>query len=174
MELFDLDDMGFLPCPCGYRICRFCWHRLKTYEDNIEAGFEDQDGSASSGRCPACRQVYSDVPAGFDSNLTAMLDSNKYKKKKKRLQNKQKQKLQEEKQKLKEILKRDEKSLAGLRVVQKNLVFVIGIQQRSHEELRCVRCIRRLMLIQTFDSDVRFRPSRQNHFQMLPEVSPDH
>lgn len=130
--------MGFLPCPCGYRICRFCWHRLKTYEDNIEAGFEDQDGSASSGRCPACRQVYSDVPAGFDSNLTAMLDSNKYKKKKKRLQNKQKQKLQEEKQKLKEILKRDEKSLAGLRVVQKNLVFVIGIQQRSHEELRCV------------------------------------
>lgn len=65
-----------------------------------------------------------------------MLDSNKYKKKKKRLQNKQKQKLQEEKQKLKEILKRDEKSLAGLRVVQKNLVFVIGIQQRTHDELR--------------------------------------
>lgn len=80
--------------------------------------------------------MYSDVPAGFDSNLTALLDSNKYKKKKKRLQNKQKQKLQEEKQKLKEILKRDEKSLAGLRVVQKNLVFVIGISQRSHEDLR--------------------------------------
>jgi len=94
MELFDLDDMGFLPCPCGYRICRFCWHRLKTYEDNIE----DQD--ASSGRCPACRQVYSDTPAGFDTNLTlgTMLDQNKFKKKKKRLQNKQKQKLQEEKQ----------------------------------------------------------------------------
>lgn len=38
---------------------RFCWHRLKTYEDNIEAGFdEDQDGLAGSGRCPGKRTEY--------------------------------------------------------------------------------------------------------------------
>lgn len=136
MEKFDLDDMGFLPCPCGYRICRFCWHRLKNREDTIEVGFDESDDGA--GRCPACRQVYSDVPVGFNSNLTieAMLEQNKSKKKKKRQLNKQKQKQQEEKQKLKEILKRDEKCLSGLRVVQKNLVFVIGIPQRSQEELR--------------------------------------
>lgn len=138
MEKFDLDDMGFLPCPCGYRICRFCWHRLKNREDTIEVGFDEGDGCGDAGRCPACRQVYSDVPVGFNSNLTieAMLEQNKIKRKKKRQQSKQKQKQQEEKLKLKEILRRDEKSLSGLRVVQKNLVFVIGIPQRSHEELR--------------------------------------
>ena len=42
MEPFELDDVNFYPCGCGYQICRFCWHRIKTDE---------------SGLCPACRQV---------------------------------------------------------------------------------------------------------------------
>src|SRR6218665_3183537 len=42
MEPFDIDDIDFFPCSCGYQVCRFCWHRLKDEE---------------SGLCPACRQV---------------------------------------------------------------------------------------------------------------------
>lgn len=42
MEPLDIDDLDFLPCSCGYQVCRFCWHRLKN-DDN--------------GLCPACRQV---------------------------------------------------------------------------------------------------------------------
>ncbi|RWS30707.1 CCR4-NOT transcription complex subunit 4-like isoform X5 [Leptotrombidium deliense] len=135
MESLDLDDLGFYPCSCGYQICRFCWHRLSNLEDNPESG------EGSRGLCPACRQEYPESPVCFNSGLTieAILEQNKNKKKKKK-QNKQKQKQQEDKQKLKEILKQQEKNLSGLRVVQKNLVFLIGLPPRlSQEELRYVR-----------------------------------
>jgi len=42
MEPLDIDDMNFYPCTCGYQICRFCWHRIRTDENSL---------------CPACRKV---------------------------------------------------------------------------------------------------------------------
>jgi predicted amidophosphoribosyltransferase len=56
------------------KICRFCWHRLKT---------------DSNGLCPACRKPYSDNPAHFEPlsedeygcfamNLLWQNDSNKW------------------------------------------------------------------------------------------------
>lgn len=42
METLEVDDINFFPCECGYQICRFCWHRIRT------------DGN---GLCPACRKV---------------------------------------------------------------------------------------------------------------------
>ncbi|RWS11461.1 CCR4-NOT transcription complex subunit 4-like isoform X5 [Dinothrombium tinctorium] len=132
MESLDLDDLGFYPCSCGYQICRFCWHRLSNLEDNPEFG------KGSRGLCPACRKEYEDSPFSFNPGITieAMSEQNKNKKKKKK-QNKQKQKQMEDKQKLKEILKKQEKNLSGLRVVQKNLVFVIGLPSRlTQEDLR--------------------------------------
>jgi len=50
MELFELDDINFYPCTCGYQICRFCWNKLRT---------------EGNGLCPACRQAYSENPADF-------------------------------------------------------------------------------------------------------------
>ncbi|KAI1290021.1 CCR4-NOT transcription complex subunit 4 [Halotydeus destructor] len=53
MEDLDWDDVAFFPCACGYQLCRFCWHRIK------EQGGGDED---SVGRCPACRRPYGDTP----------------------------------------------------------------------------------------------------------------
>lgn len=43
MEPLEIDDVNFFPCTCGYQICRFCWHRIRTDENGL---------------CPACRKVW--------------------------------------------------------------------------------------------------------------------
>jgi hypothetical protein len=50
MEPFEVDDLNFFPCTCGYQICRFCWHRIRTDENEL---------------CPACRKAYPENPADF-------------------------------------------------------------------------------------------------------------
>ncbi|PWA53068.1 RING/U-box superfamily protein [Artemisia annua] len=47
-EDLDLTDSSFLPCPCGYRLCLFCYKRI--FEDN--------------GRCPGCRKQYEQPDQG--------------------------------------------------------------------------------------------------------------
>ncbi len=49
-EELDLSDRNFLPCPCGYQVCIWCWHHIK---DEL------------NGLCPACRSPYSDDPHIF-------------------------------------------------------------------------------------------------------------
>jgi tetratricopeptide (TPR) repeat protein len=44
-EPFDATDLAFTPCPCGYKVCIWCYHRLKAEKD----------------QCPACRQQYQEV-----------------------------------------------------------------------------------------------------------------
>lgn len=50
MEPLEVDDLSFYPCTCGYQICRFCWHRIRTDENEL---------------CPACRKAYPENPADF-------------------------------------------------------------------------------------------------------------
>lgn len=50
MEPIEVDDLNFYPCTCGYQICRFCWHRIRTDENEL---------------CPACRKAYPENPADF-------------------------------------------------------------------------------------------------------------
>ncbi|MGH0115624.1 UNVERIFIED_CONTAM: hypothetical protein FKN15_037947 [Acipenser sinensis] len=88
MEPLEIDDINFFPCTCGYQICRFCWHRIRTDENGL---------------CPACR-----------------------KEELQRIKNEKKQKQNERKQKISE----NRKHLASVRVVQRNLVFVVGLSQR--------------------------------------------
>lgn len=106
MEALDWDDLGFYPCSCGYQICRFCWHRLKTDENGL---------------CPACRQTFPDIPVSFNPEVSA----EELKKQKKR--NKERNKTNKE-----QVVRAQD--LATLRVVQKNLVFVIGLSSRLTQE----------------------------------------
>lgn len=105
MEALDWDDLGFFPCSCGYQICRFCWHRLRTDENGL---------------CPACRQAFPDMPVSFNPEISA----EELKKQKKRNKEKKSNKDQAFKP----------QDLATLRVVQKNLVFVIGLSSRLTQE----------------------------------------
>lgn len=105
METLDWDDLGFFPCSCGYQICRFCWHRLRTDENGL---------------CPACRQAFPDIPVSFNPDISA----EELKKQKKRNKERRSNKEQNFKP----------QDLATLRVVQKNLVFVIGLSSRLTQE----------------------------------------
>ena len=105
MEALDWDDLGFYPCSCGYQICRFCWHRLRTDENGL---------------CPACRQAFPDIPVSFNHEVTA----EELKKQKRRNKERRSNKDQSFKP----------QDLATLRVVQKNLVFVIGLSSRLTQE----------------------------------------
>ncbi|XP_071487774.1 CCR4-NOT transcription complex subunit 4-like isoform X1 [Diadema antillarum] len=102
MEPLEMDDINFFPCTCGYQICRFCWHRIRTDENGL---------------CPACRKAYPECPADFKPLSEEQLHRIKNEKRQKDIQRKQK-------------ITENRKHLASVRVVQKNLVFVVGLSQR--------------------------------------------
>ncbi|CAH1787022.1 unnamed protein product [Owenia fusiformis] len=102
MEPLEMDDINFFPCTCGYQICRFCWHRIRTDENGL---------------CPACRKHYPEDPAEFKPLTEDELQRIKKERRQKDLQRKQK-------------AAENRKHLANVRVVQRNLVFVVGLSQR--------------------------------------------
>uniref|UniRef100_A0A8C4PYG1 CCR4-NOT transcription complex, subunit 4a n=1 Tax=Eptatretus burgeri TaxID=7764 RepID=A0A8C4PYG1_EPTBU len=102
LEPLEIDDVHFFPCTCQYQICRFCWHRIRTDENGL---------------CPACRKPYSENPAVYKPLSAEELQ---------RIKSEKKQKQSERKHKLSE----NRKHLGSVRVVQKNLVFVVGLSQR--------------------------------------------
>ncbi|KAK3924673.1 CCR4-NOT transcription complex subunit 4 [Frankliniella fusca] len=102
MEPLEVDDLNFFPCTCGYQICRFCWHRIRTDENGL---------------CPACRKAYPENPADFKPLSQEEVSRLKQEKRNKDHQRKQK-------------VTENRKHLANVRVVQKNLVFVVGLPTR--------------------------------------------
>ncbi|KAJ2077155.1 transcriptional repressor general negative regulator of transcription subunit 4 [Coemansia sp. RSA 988] len=99
LEELDIDDRGFFPCECGYQICRFCHNRLS----------EDYGG-----RCPACRRLYSEQTPRWKPISPAQVAKIKHEKKAKEREKR-------------EIESNSRRHLANVRVVQKNLVYVIGL-----------------------------------------------
>ncbi|CAK3887709.1 general negative regulator of transcription [Lecanosticta acicola] len=116
VEEFDLTDKGFRPCPCGYQICQFCYHNVKT---NM------------NGLCPACRRPYNDDDIQY--KVITPEETAAHKARQAQKQKKTQQALQKEKQKA-EADHLSRKHLAGMRVVQKNLVYVTGLSPSSQEE----------------------------------------
>ncbi|KAJ7789390.1 hypothetical protein B0H14DRAFT_2944713 [Mycena olivaceomarginata] len=106
LEEMDISDLNFKPCICGYQICRFCWHHIK---ENLNK------------RCPACRRVYTDDTVEFKPIATQ--DH-------KRLTQQKKQRERERK----ELDALGRRHLANVRVVQRNVVYVVGIGPRFAKE----------------------------------------
>ncbi|KAJ8093061.1 transcriptional repressor general negative regulator of transcription subunit 4 [Marasmius tenuissimus] len=106
LEEMDISDLNFKPCVCGYQICRFCWHHIK---ENLNK------------RCPACRRVYTDDAVEFKAIATQ--DH-------KRLMQQKKQRERERK----ELETLGRRNLANVRVVQRNVVYVVGIGPRFAKE----------------------------------------
>ncbi|KAJ6546998.1 hypothetical protein B0H19DRAFT_248991 [Mycena capillaripes] len=106
LEEMDISDLNFKPCICGYQICRFCWHHIK---NNLNK------------RCPACRRVYTDEAVEFKPIATQ--DH-------KRLTQQKKQRERERK----ELDTLGRRHLANVRVVQRNVVYVVGIGPRFAKE----------------------------------------
>ncbi|KAJ1352291.1 hypothetical protein KIN20_008592 [Parelaphostrongylus tenuis] len=102
MEQLEIDDLDFYPCKCEYQICRFCWHRLITDENGL---------------CPACRQPYPEDPVTFKPLSCADVQ---------RIKDEKRLKQQAERLRISE----SRSHLANYRVLQKNLVYVVGISPR--------------------------------------------
>ncbi|TFY75620.1 hypothetical protein EWM64_g8393 [Hericium alpestre] len=106
LEEMDVSDLNFRPCQCGYQICRFCWHHIK---ENLNK------------KCPACRREYSDEAVQFKP---VNKDDHR------RLTQQKKQRERERK----ELDALGRRHLANVRVVQRNVVYVVGIGPRFAKE----------------------------------------
>ncbi|XP_077232977.1 uncharacterized protein LOC143874086 isoform X2 [Tasmannia lanceolata] len=104
-EEMDLTDQQLKPCKCGYEICVWCWHQI------IDMAEKD----ATEGRCPACRALYDkEKIVGMAANCKSMVAE---------INSEKRLKSQKAKPKSSE----GRKHLSDVRVIQRNLVYVIGI-----------------------------------------------
>ena len=132
VEELDITDKNFKPCPCGYQvsssyarpsagssdqhraqICQFCYNNIKT---------------TMNGLCPACRRPYEEK--NIQWKAVSPEEMQQYR------QNLQAKAKKNAAAKQKEAQKREadtltRKHLAGLRVRQKNLVYVTGIKPKA-------------------------------------------
>ncbi|TLS28588.1 hypothetical protein PpBr36_00842 [Pyricularia pennisetigena] len=117
IEQLDLSDRNFRPCPCGYQICQFCFNNIKT---NM------------NGLCPACRRPYDEKTIQWKVVTTeevAEFRANIQKNQKKRAAEQRQKEVQK-----REAEKENRKNLVGVRVVQKNLVYVTGLTPTGSED----------------------------------------
>lgn len=111
MEEMDLTDQQLKACKCGYEICVWCWHHI------MEMAEKDD----TEGRCPACRTSYDKeriVRMTVSTERLAELNSEK--------------KLKSQKTKSKTSEGR--KNLSTVRVIQRNLVYIVGIPANLADE----------------------------------------
>ncbi|KAF6230823.1 hypothetical protein HO173_010939 [Letharia columbiana] len=120
VEEFDLSDKNFRPCPCGYQVCQFCYNNIKNH---------------MNGLCPACRRPYD------DQSIEWKIVSPEEQKADIALQARKKAMARKKETEQRQVETLNRKNLAGIRVVQKNLVYVVGLSQKSSEEefLRTLR-----------------------------------
>ncbi|KAK1398496.1 CCR4-NOT transcription complex subunit 4 [Heracleum sosnowskyi] len=103
-EEMDLTDQQLKPCKCGYEICVWCWHHIinMAEKDNVE------------GRCPACRTPYNKEKivdkAAECERLLSELNVDK------KVKSKSKSKAPD-----------GRKNLSSVRVIQRNLVYIVGL-----------------------------------------------
>ncbi|KAJ6838496.1 uncharacterized protein M6B38_321070 [Iris pallida] len=111
-EEMDLTDQQLKPCRCGYEICVWCWHHI----------MEMAEKEGSEGRCPACRTPY-DKQRIVAANCKRMVSEISVEKKHKSQKTKNKTPSNE-----------DRKHLSSVRVVQRNLVYIMGMPSSLADE----------------------------------------
>eukprot|EP00658_Telonema_sp_P-2_P003113 TRINITY_DN11145_c0_g1_i1.p1 TRINITY_DN11145_c0_g1~~TRINITY_DN11145_c0_g1_i1.p1 ORF type:complete len:466 (-),score=112.29 TRINITY_DN11145_c0_g1_i1:83-1480(-) len=106
-EELDATDRGFFPCRCRFQVCPFCYGRLKE----------------SSGQCPGCRASYDDQePVYEEPDFEKLRQEREMQKQKDRAMRQESSKSME--------------SLANVRVIQRNLVYVTGLSlKHAYDEI---------------------------------------
>ncbi|KAK6926855.1 hypothetical protein RJ641_008574 [Dillenia turbinata] len=110
-EEMDLTDQQLKPCKCGYEICVWCWHNIMNMAEKDE----------TEGRCPACRVPYDkEKIVGMAANCERLVAEINLEKKKS--------------QKAKSKTSEGRKQLSSVRVIQRNLVYVVGLPLNLADE----------------------------------------
>ncbi|ESQ42329.1 hypothetical protein EUTSA_v10012567mg [Eutrema salsugineum] len=111
-EEMDLTDQQLKPCKCGYQICVWCWHHI------VDMAEKDQ----IEGRCPACRTPYDkEKIVGMTVNCDSLASAEG---------NMERKKTQKSKSKPSE----GRKQLTSVRVIQRNLVYIVGLPLNLADE----------------------------------------
>ncbi|KAI3450501.1 hypothetical protein Pfo_007166 [Paulownia fortunei] len=111
-EEMDLTDQQLKPCKCGYEICVWCWHHIMDMAEKDE----------TEGRCPACRTPYNkEKIVGMAAKCERLVSELNVEKKLKS-------------QKGKSKASEGRKQLGSVRVIQRNLVYVVGLPLNFADE----------------------------------------
>ncbi|XP_020579590.1 uncharacterized protein LOC110024146 [Phalaenopsis equestris] len=105
-EEMDITDQQLKPCKCGYEICVWCWHHI----------MEMAEKEKTEGRCPACRTPYDkERIVGMSVNCERLVAE---------MNGGRRHRSQKGKSK---VSAEARKHLSTVRVVQRNLVYIIGL-----------------------------------------------
>ncbi|KAG4385337.1 hypothetical protein GLYMA_12G073200v4 [Glycine max] len=111
-EEMDLTDQQLKPCKCGYEICVWCWHHIMDMAEKDD----------TEGRCPACRSPYDkEKIVGTAANCERLVNGINMEKKMKT-------------QKAKSKSSDGRKQLSSVRVIQRNLVYIVGLPLNLADE----------------------------------------
>ncbi|XP_039816663.1 uncharacterized protein LOC120679197 isoform X2 [Panicum virgatum] len=112
-EEMDITDQQLKPCKCGYDICVWCWHHIIDMAEKEE----------TEGRCPACRTPYDRDRIVKMAATCERTVAEKNAEKKHRTQKVKPKAATAASTSTVEA----KKHLAGVRVIQRNLVYIIGL-----------------------------------------------
>lgn len=107
LERLDLTERNFKPCKCGYQVCSFCWHHIT---EQLNA------------KCPACRAPYRPKNFQFTAPDPAVLQKQLNEKRQRKKSQKANKHTKESVPKHKQ-----DKDLSNVRVLQRNLLYVVGL-----------------------------------------------
>ncbi|XP_057449070.1 uncharacterized protein LOC130740465 isoform X3 [Lotus japonicus] len=110
-EEMDLTDQQLKPCKCGYEICVWCWHHIMDMAEKDD----------TEGRCPACRSPYDKKKiVGMAATCERLVSEIHMEKK---MKNQKKSKSSD-----------GRKQLSSVRVIQRNLVYIVGLPLNLADE----------------------------------------
>ncbi|KAG2585155.1 hypothetical protein PVAP13_6KG374900 [Panicum virgatum] len=117
-EEMDITDQQLKPCKCGYDICVWCWHHIIDMAEKEE----------TEGRCPACRTRYDkDRIVKMTATCERMAPEKNAEKKHKTQKAKPKAAAPIAAAAATTSTVEAKKHLASVRVIQRNLVYIIGL-----------------------------------------------
>lgn len=137
IEPLDLSDKHFKPCPCGYQVCSFCYNNIRT---NPEL----------NGKCPGCRRLYDDASVTYITLSPEELKIEQMK----QLKKEKERKLREKEKR--EMAYNSKKQLSSMRVIQKNLVYVIGVNAPSQAVNQVTGLVNSAEMVHILKSDKYF------------------
>lgn len=149
LEELDATDRAVKACQCGYQVCLWCLHTIR---------------ERLNGRCPACRTLYDEHNFKFDDFNAEQAAKEAKERKTAKKERVRREKLKEiERERTRALLLSQQKAKSNLkhaRILQRNLVYVIGLSLTLARE----EVIRRPDMFGRFGRIIRALVNRSHPF----------
>lgn len=149
LEELDATDRAVKACQCGYQVCLWCLHTIR---------------ERLNGRCPACRTLYDEHNFKFDDFNAEQAAKEAKERKTAKKERERREKLKEiERERARALVLSQQKAKSNLkhaRILQRNLVYVIGLSLTLARE----EVIRRPDMFGRFGRIIRALVNRSHPF----------